>query len=820
MAAATARVDEMVKDYLLYRGFTNAHRSFEAELKNEKERGLRADKLVEQLYTYIVTYDLASLREFWNNLNHRLFSRLEQRYMPSVRKLEVGLLKFYIVYASQNNHQDKVREFFEKMTPEIQNQSEFKDWFSFPFIKSPEENSSFVMYFTKPWQDTYFLSLHNFLSVIIQAMPAPTLLNFDIEHKRMKNLQEENEMLKQKLHGITTKPETDSQMRNQQPNEPISRGANSMDLIYDFSALADESFEQEKQQKTSRRFPINFPAPTLLGKKTTNRTGGNSNSKKTDQSASKAATKPVAKAKVSSKPVNIQTKQLKPSQVQIGATPPQGPSRGGNGGSDQIKHEGDHGDHTVQRSPAKSTTVGTEDSHGSPGLSSSVQQRRKAIDQHINERGQLLGNSDTKTEKREGDVSPVKRGLIGKATPPVTRAQSAGTSDTPTVTTHHTTRSVSVVESSRTSSHTKQVEMVQFPTESKAPAPGAESCPFLPLSQEEYCEHRAALSYCRFSNTGQYIASVDVDGVVKVWTWSPQPTTAATVMSKSAFLSLEWASKSDRWLLLGNRSGNIRLFDVKEMKSFYEATADASYPRVINLCASPAGGSFVCSASVNRARSGSSSGESGPSPSISKVGKLTLWDLRTMKVNKQLPIDPGPMAVNCCAFNHNGQLLLTGAADGLIRMYDIQQCRCISQWEAHSGEVLSLQFSNDETTCYSMGSDSKFLQWSVHKPGLQQQELPIHPGASLPFLASGLWGGKEIPKGRLFSFDGEGQYVLTCDKNKGLIYKVNGGLSKTLDLSGHKSNLTTVDWSPGIDTKVCLTGAMDGKVNIYTLLSH
>ncbi|XP_033757120.1 WD repeat-containing protein 91-like isoform X2 [Pecten maximus] len=792
MAAATGRVDEMVKDYLLYRGFTSAHRAFEAELKNEKERGLRADRLVEQLYSYIVTYDLASLREFWNNLNHRLFSRLEQRYMPSVRKLEVGLLKFYIVYASQNNHQDKVREFFEKMTPEIQNQPEFKDWFSFPFIKSPEENTTFVMYFTKHWQDTYFLSLHNFLSVIIQAMPAPTLLNFDIEHKRMKNLQEENEMMKQRLLGSNHKPETESQLRNQPPNEPISRGANSMDLIYDFSALADESFEQEKQQKTTRRFPINFSTPPLLGKKSTNRSGGNNNSKKTDQSASKTVSKPTTKAKVSSKPVNIQTKQLKPSQVQVGLTPPQGQSRGGNGGPDQMKYSGEHGDRNVQRSPAKATMVDSEEPQGSPGLA----------------------------RQSEGDISPVKRGLMGKSTPPVTRAQSAGTTDTPTVTPLNTTRSVSVVETSKTIGFPKQVEMIQFPSESKSPPTGAESCPFLLLSQEEYCEHRAALSYCRFSNTGQYVASVDVDGVVKVWTWSPQPTTAATVMSKSAFLSLDWASKSDRWLLLGNRSGNIRLFDVKEMKSFYEATADASYPRVINLCTSPAGGSFVCSASVNRARSGSSSGEGSPASSISKVGKLTLWDLRTMKVNKQLPIDPGPMAINCCSFNHNGQLLLTGAADGVIRMYDIQQCRCISQWDAHSGEVQSLQFSNDETTCYSMGSDSKFLQWSVHKPGVQQQELPIHPGASLPFLASGLSGGKEIPKGRLFAFDGEGQYILTCDKNKGLIYKVNGGLSKTLDLSGHKSNLTTVDWSPSIDTRVCLTGAMDGKVNIYTLLSQ
>ena len=49
--------------------------------------------------------------------------------MPSVRKLEVGLMKFYIVHAAQNNKPERVMEFFEKMTPEIQNQSEFKEWF-------------------------------------------------------------------------------------------------------------------------------------------------------------------------------------------------------------------------------------------------------------------------------------------------------------------------------------------------------------------------------------------------------------------------------------------------------------------------------------------------------------------------------------------------------------------------------------------------------------------------------------------------------------------------------------------------------------------
>lgn len=34
----------------------------------------------------------------------------------------------------------------------------------------------------------------------------------------------------------------------------------------------------------------------------------------------------------------------------------------------------------------------------------------------------------------------------------------------------------------------------------------------------------------------------------------------------------------------------------------------------------------------------------------------------------QFTLEPGPVAINCTAFNHNGNLLVTGAADGIIRL--------------------------------------------------------------------------------------------------------------------------------------------------------
>jgi len=39
-----------------------------------------------------------------------------------------------------------------------------------PFIKNAEENATFAMYFSRQWQDTVFLSLHNFLNVVLSTM--------------------------------------------------------------------------------------------------------------------------------------------------------------------------------------------------------------------------------------------------------------------------------------------------------------------------------------------------------------------------------------------------------------------------------------------------------------------------------------------------------------------------------------------------------------------------------------------------------------------------------------------------------------------------
>ncbi|KAH8019759.1 hypothetical protein HPB51_021794 [Rhipicephalus microplus] len=143
--------------------------------------------------------DLVGLRDTWSHLDSHIFRRLEQSFIPTVRKLEMALLRMYVVTCVTNSRQDKLTEFFDKMALELHFQAEWKEWFALPFLKCVEDNPNFQVYFTRQWQEMMIISLRNFLSVVYQSMALPTLLSYDEDMNRMQFLQEENESLKHQL---------------------------------------------------------------------------------------------------------------------------------------------------------------------------------------------------------------------------------------------------------------------------------------------------------------------------------------------------------------------------------------------------------------------------------------------------------------------------------------------------------------------------------------------------------------------------------------------------------------------------------------------
>ncbi|KAM9216184.1 WD repeat-containing protein 91 isoform 5-T5 [Dugong dugon] len=394
-----------------------------------------------------------------------------------------------------------------------------------------------------------------------------------------------------------------------------------------------------------------------------------------------------------------------------------------------------------------------------------------------------------------------------------------------------TTTSQAAWQSAEKKPETGGMETEPGPEPVEVPMRGPEGSrpeqPFIVLGQEEYGEHHSSIMHCRVDCSGRRVASLDVDGVIKVWSFNPIMQTKASSISKSPLLSLEWATKRDRLLLLGSGVGTVRLYDTEAKKNLCEININDDMPRILSLACSPNGASFVCSAAAPSLTSqvDMSAPDIG-SRGVNQVpGKLLLWDTKTMKQQLQFSLDPEPIAINCTAFNHNGNLLVTGAADGVIRLFDMQQHECAMSWRAHCGEVCSVEFSYDENTVYSIGEDGKFIQWDIHKSGLKVSESNLPPDATGPFVLSGYSGYKQVqaPRGRLFAFDSEGRYMLTCSATGGIIYKLGGEetvLESCLSLGGHRAPVVTVDWSTAMDCGTCLTASMDGKIKLTTLLAH
>ncbi|CAL8280141.1 unnamed protein product [Merluccius merluccius] len=170
MSSAVERTDELVREYLTYRGFSSALRHLDTEIKADRERGLRVDRIVEQLLQLVLTFDLPALRDYWAHLERRLFSRLQEGYAPAVAKLTTSLYRYYVVNTIQKGNQDKTQEFFQRLGAELQGAVEWRDWFALPFIVAPEQNPAFALYFSRQWADTFLVSLHNFLSALFQCM--------------------------------------------------------------------------------------------------------------------------------------------------------------------------------------------------------------------------------------------------------------------------------------------------------------------------------------------------------------------------------------------------------------------------------------------------------------------------------------------------------------------------------------------------------------------------------------------------------------------------------------------------------------------------
>ncbi|KAK1694716.1 hypothetical protein QYE76_011413 [Lolium multiflorum] len=143
--------EELVREFLVFRGFTSTLQAYEAELSTEIGRNFEVDKILDLVFSvYIPKYQLDRLLSLFSFFKQCFTSPTDTVHYTTLVKLEQSILRYYVVSALKSGRQEKVVEFFSASGNYLmQNREDWLAWFAIPYIKNPGLDPQFRMYYSK-----------------------------------------------------------------------------------------------------------------------------------------------------------------------------------------------------------------------------------------------------------------------------------------------------------------------------------------------------------------------------------------------------------------------------------------------------------------------------------------------------------------------------------------------------------------------------------------------------------------------------------------------------------------------------------------------
>ncbi|KAG5128128.1 hypothetical protein AAZX31_10G216300 [Glycine max] len=244
--------EELVREFLVFRGFTNTLESYDAELRTDIGKGFEVDKILDLIFSlYVPKFHADSLLALLGFFKHYLSSSSDSPLLSTLSKLETSLLRFYVVHAVQCNRNDKVVDFFALYGAELlQSSQDWTHWFAIPYKKNPHLDPEFRVFFSKEWYQALHLSSRNFFSEVFNATRLPALLKVSSEMNATNLLKRDIVHLNLKLSQLQALlDEKEAQLRQFRSMEGGSTGSS--------SNLREETARVSKD--SSELFPTGIP---------------------------------------------------------------------------------------------------------------------------------------------------------------------------------------------------------------------------------------------------------------------------------------------------------------------------------------------------------------------------------------------------------------------------------------------------------------------------------------------------------------------------------------------------------------------------------
>lgn len=240
--------EELVREFLVFRGFTNTLESYEAELRTDIGKGFEVDKILDLIFSvYVPNFHADKLLALLGFFKHYLSSSSDTPLVSTLSKLETSLLRFYVVHAVQCNRNDRVVEFFALYGTELlQRSHDWTHWFAIPYTKNPHLDPEFRVFFSKEWYQALHLSSRNFFSEVFNATRLPALLKVSSEMNATNLLKRDIVHLNLKLSQLQALLDE---------KEALLRQFRSME-----GSVGSSSISREESAHISKDSPEVFPA--------------------------------------------------------------------------------------------------------------------------------------------------------------------------------------------------------------------------------------------------------------------------------------------------------------------------------------------------------------------------------------------------------------------------------------------------------------------------------------------------------------------------------------------------------------------------------
>ncbi|RXH95158.1 hypothetical protein DVH24_024842 [Malus domestica] len=208
--------EELVREFLVFKGFTNTLQAFDSELSTDISKGFQVDRIMELIFSvYVPKFQAEKLVGLFSFFKQCLSSSSETVLLTTLSKLEVSILRYYVVNAIQSGRRDKVLEFFGMIGNDLlQRGQDWTAWFAIPYVKKPNSDPEFRIYFSKEWYEALRLSSGLFVDLGTcchmapnYKMPLtkpriPALMKISSEKTTVNHLKKDIKQLKLKLSKL------------------------------------------------------------------------------------------------------------------------------------------------------------------------------------------------------------------------------------------------------------------------------------------------------------------------------------------------------------------------------------------------------------------------------------------------------------------------------------------------------------------------------------------------------------------------------------------------------------------------------------------